>query len=79
MAGPDKAALTAAFEALADGGSVGMPLTEIWTQVMRAEWIFLPQAVAATGAVAAVLTLGLGFAGTWRALGQKAAPVLREL
>ena len=28
LAGPDKAALTAAFEALADGGTVGMPLTE---------------------------------------------------
>jgi PhnB protein len=28
LAGPDKAALSAAFEALADGGSVGMPLTE---------------------------------------------------
>jgi PhnB protein len=28
LAGPDKAALTRAFEALADGGSIGMPLTE---------------------------------------------------
>jgi PhnB protein len=28
LAGPDKAALTAAFQALADGGVVGMPLTE---------------------------------------------------
>ncbi len=28
LAGPDQIALTRAFEALADGGSIGMPLTE---------------------------------------------------
>jgi putative ABC transport system permease protein len=30
-------------------------------------------------AVALVVTVGFGLAGTWRVLGQKAAPVLREL
>jgi putative ABC transport system permease protein len=50
----------------------------VLTRVMRAEWTFLPGAVALTAAVAAILTLGLGFAGTWRALGQKAAPLLRN-
>jgi putative ABC transport system permease protein len=34
--------------------------------------------VAVTAAVAAALTIGLGFAGTWRALGHKAAPLLRN-
>ena len=29
--------------------------------------------------VALVLTVGIGLIGTWRILGQKAAPVLREL
>jgi len=28
---------------------------------------------------ALVMTVGIGLAGTWRILGQKAAPVLREL
>ncbi|CLQ79372.1 Uncharacterised protein [Mycobacterium tuberculosis] len=29
--------------------------------------------------ISLVLTVGIGLAGTWRILGQKAAPVLREL
>jgi putative ABC transport system permease protein len=33
---------------------------------------------AATVVLAVVLTIVLGFAGTWRALGQKAAPHLRN-
>jgi putative ABC transport system permease protein len=32
-----------------------------------------------TVVVALVLTVGIGLLGTWRVLGQKAAPVLREL
>jgi putative ABC transport system permease protein len=36
--------------------------------------------VALVAAVAALLlTIGFGLAGTWRILGQKAAPVLRNL
>ena len=35
-------------------------------------------AVAATAVLATVITVGFGFAGTWRALGQKAAPLLRN-
>ncbi|HEX5328210.1 MAG TPA: FtsX-like permease family protein, partial [Acetobacteraceae bacterium] len=50
----------------------------VLTRVMHADWAFLPGAVAITAAVAAALTLGLGFAGTWRALGHKAAPLLRN-
>jgi putative ABC transport system permease protein len=45
---------------------------------MRAEWIFLPQAVAGTAVLSTLLTLVLGFAGTWKALGAKAAPLLRN-
>jgi putative ABC transport system permease protein len=38
----------------------------------------IPQLLAAFG-LALLLTLGIGLAGTWRVLGQKAAPVLRNL
>ena len=40
---------------------------------------FLPDVAVMTVATALVLTVGIGLAGTWRILGQKAAPVLREL
>lgn len=46
--------------------------------LMRAEWIFLPGVIAATVAVCIAVTIIVGFAGTWRALGQKAAPHLRN-
>jgi putative ABC transport system permease protein len=47
-------------------------------RLMRFEWTFQPLAVVATAAVAAVVTLSLGLLGTWRALGHKAAPLLRN-
>ena len=46
--------------------------------VMHIEWVFQPGIVVATAAVSAALTLAFGFVGTWRALGQKAAPLLRN-
>jgi putative ABC transport system permease protein len=48
------------------------------TEVMNLEWVFLPEAVAAVIVISLVVTLGLGFLGAWRALGQKAAPLLRN-
>jgi putative ABC transport system permease protein len=48
------------------------------TFVMHAPWTFIPEAVAATVAICVAITLIAGFAGTWRALGHKAAPVLRN-
>lgn len=50
----------------------------VLTQVMHAPFVLLPGPVAVTVAVAAVLTLGFGLFGTWRALGRKAAPLLRN-
>jgi putative ABC transport system permease protein len=50
----------------------------VLTQVMRTAWVFLPGAVALSAAVALGLTLVLGYAGTWRALGVSAAPYLRN-
>ena len=40
---------------------------------------FSPSVAVGTVVVALVLTVGIGLVGTWRVLGQKAAPVLREL
>ncbi|MBB1249586.1 ABC transporter permease [Rhizobium sp. G21] len=49
------------------------------TEIMELPFRFLPGAALWTLAVALVVTAGTGFLGTWRVLGQKAAPVLREL
>jgi putative ABC transport system permease protein len=50
----------------------------VLTQVMRADWAFLPKVVALTALLSLAVTLVLGFAGTWRALGAKPAPLLRN-
>ncbi len=47
------------------------------TEVMHGEWVFMPWSVAATVLLGVFVTAVFGFLGTWRALGQKAAPVLR--
>jgi len=48
------------------------------TQVMQAEWIFLPLTLSATVIGATVITMGFGLVGTWSALSRKAAPILRS-
>ena len=48
------------------------------TWVMHAPWAFLVGEVAITAVLATGATLIAGFAGTWRALGAKAAPFLRN-
>jgi len=48
------------------------------TRPMQIEWVFLPLPLLWTMGLAIILTLALGFAGTWRALGAKAAPYLRN-
>jgi putative ABC transport system permease protein len=50
----------------------------VTTIFMAGEWIFLPGAVALTAGGGIVVTVALGFAATWRALGQKTAGVLRQ-
>jgi putative ABC transport system permease protein len=50
----------------------------VLTRIMRQGWEFEPAAVAATAAIATLLTIAVGYAGTWRALGAKAAPYLRN-
>ena len=48
------------------------------TRLMKIEWVFLPAPLLWTAGLAILLTLVLGFAGTWRALGAKPAPYLRN-
>ena len=48
------------------------------TEVMRFEFVFDILAVISAVVIALTVTLALGFLGTWRVLGQKAAPVLRN-
>jgi putative ABC transport system permease protein len=50
----------------------------ILSAVMGMPFTFLPGAVVGTAAAALAATLALGLAGTWRALGQRAAPLLRN-
>jgi len=50
----------------------------VLTRIMKQEWQFLPATVVATALLALLLTLAFGYAGTWRALGTKAAPLLRN-
>ncbi|SIQ68125.1 putative ABC transport system permease protein [Rhizobium sp. RU35A] len=68
-------AATAIFALLAGGLSAWF----VVSRIMRLQSTFLPDVAAATLIGALVLTVGIGLAGTWRVLGQKAAPVLREL
>ena len=66
---------TAAF-ALAAGAAAAWYVV---TGIMALPSQFSPQVALLTIVLALVLTIGIGLAGTWRVLGHKAAPVLREL
>ncbi|GAB1580567.1 ABC transporter permease [Phyllobacterium phragmitis] len=66
---------TAVFALLA-GGIAGWYVV---ARVMRLQAQFLPDVALSTVVIALVLTVGFGLAGTWRVLGHKAAPVLRNL
>ena len=48
------------------------------TYMMEFDWLFQPWIIVATVAGSAAVTLAFGFVGTWRALGDKAAPLLRN-
>jgi len=50
----------------------------VLSTVMGLPFVFLPAVVAGTAAATLAATLALGLAGTWRALGQRAAPLLRN-
>jgi putative ABC transport system permease protein len=50
----------------------------VLTELMRSDFVFAPRAVASGTLVSLTITLALGLAGTWHALGQKVAPLLRN-
>ncbi len=49
------------------------------SQIMGFKAVFIPEIAIATVVIALFFTVGFGLIGTWRVLGQKAAPVLRNL
>ncbi|EKF18679.1 ABC transporter permease [Nitratireductor pacificus] len=66
---------TAVFALLAGGLAAWF----VVSQVMGLTSQFLPEVALSTIVMALVLTVGFGLVGTWRVLGHKAAPVLRNL
>ncbi len=65
---------TATFALLAGGVSAWFVIARI----MKLPSSFLPDVAIGTLVVSLVMTVGIGLIGTWRILGQKAAPVLRQ-
>jgi putative ABC transport system permease protein len=59
--------------------SGGVAAWYVVARIMNLPSAFLPDVAALTVVTALVVTVGIGLAGTWRVLGQKAAPVLKEL
>ncbi|MGH6763340.1 MAG: ABC transporter permease [Phyllobacterium sp.] len=66
---------TAVFALLAGGVAAWFVVSRIMTLPST----FLPEVAVMTVILALLLTVGFGLAGTWRVLGHKAAPVLRNL
>lgn len=66
---------TAVFALFAGGLAAWFVVSRIMTLPSH----FLPDVAVMTVIGALVLTVGIGLAGTWRVLGQKAAPILRNL
>ncbi len=68
--------LATAVFALIAGGVAGWFVV---ARIMTLPSAFLPEVAVSTVVIALVLTVGFGLVGTWRVLGHKAAPVLRDL
>ena len=68
--------LATALFALAAGSVAGWYVV---VEIMKLKASFLPDVALMTVAIALVLTVGFGLAGTWRVLGQKPAQVLRTI
>jgi putative ABC transport system permease protein len=66
---------TAVFALAAGGVAAWFVVARIMTLPSR----FLPEVAVATILIALAVTVGIGLIGTWRVLGHKAAPVLRNL
>jgi len=64
--------------AVVAGGFGTLAAYALVTGPIKSEWVFLPGPLLASLGIAVLLTVALGFAGTWRALGAKSAPYLRN-
>ncbi len=61
------------------GAAVGsLAAAFVVLRLVRIDWVFLPGPLLWTVALSALLTLVIGFAGTWHALGAPPAPYLRD-
>ena len=70
--------LVGLFTALVAAGVGTLAAYALVTGPLKSEWVFLPGSLVAIAGLAVLLTLVLGFAGTWRALGAKPAAYLRN-
>jgi putative ABC transport system permease protein len=70
--------LLGALTAIVAAGLGTLAAYALVTGPMRSDWTFLPAPVLTTLVLAVLVTLALGFAGTWRALGAKPARYLRS-
>ncbi|GAB4531948.1 MAG: FtsX-like permease family protein [Roseibium sp.] len=68
--------LTTAVFALVAGGIAAW---YVITQIMNGSFVMMPVTATSAALIALVLTVGFGLIGTWRILGEKPAPVLRNL
>jgi putative ABC transport system permease protein len=68
--------LSTAVFALVAGG---LAAWYVITQIMDGTFVMMPVSAAGAALAALVLTVGFGLIGTWRVLGEKPAPVLRNL
>lgn len=66
---------TAVFAVVAGG----LAAWYVITQIMDGSFMMMPVSAAGAALAALVLTVGFGLVGTWRVLGEKPAPVLRNL
>jgi putative ABC transport system permease protein len=57
---------------------IGTICAYAFARYVRLEFVFLPEAVIGVAVLATAAIIGLGLAGTWRALAQKPAPLLRN-
>lgn len=67
--------VTAVFALFAGSGAAAW----VTTRMMQIDFVLLPGPTFGALALALVVTVGLGLVGTWRALGEKPARVLRDL
>jgi putative ABC transport system permease protein len=70
--------LVGLFTALVAAGLGTLAAYALVTGPLKSEWVFLPAPLLVIAGGAVLLTLALGFAGTWRALGAKPAAYLRN-